>query len=729
MAGERTFIVRFLADTANAIKGIKGVTGELGGLNKSTGGIFESFNAISIAATAAFAGLGAMASKAVSAAIEDAKEQELLAQTLRNVTGATDDVIKKNEDMIAGFARTTTFSDSMLRPALAALVQGSGSLATAQKDITLAMDIATATQTPLIDVASALAKGYNDQFKALKALSPSLNDNIKAGQSLDQVFAELNDRFGGAAAAAAGTTAGQMAILKNQMSELSESIGSALVPILETLLPLFQAVADFAMQHNTLFKFLVITVSGLAAAYLAYNLALKAEPLYLAAVTAAQWLLNYAMDANPIGVFILAVAGLSAAFLYLTNNMQPLINAWNHLANGFGRLLNLIPGVNIALIDTSNSVGAVNANLYPMPSTLEQTAQGWHDVAGACVEFMKVSPEKILFDASYRLQKMAHDLYGAETSYKISWGGFEKSAGGAAKSVKLATDKLKEYTDALKSTNSAQKAFIQAQKTSTKANESLTAANKNVADAEAALAEARAGYGADSVQAKRAAKELEIAQRGLERAGYNVEGSLFAVADAEAALKKVRADPESTPQAIREAEIALAEAKLSSADAIDAQTEATDGLTKANGLLSDAIFGVSTGSDIYKTLSDQLTTAKQNQADATDAVRDAIERETDALNNYAAAIEAAGKIAQKYPGVAGSYNMANPMSGAAGAIPKTVTGNISFGGRGEQGGNGFNVVVQAGIVSSPDQIAQELADLSTRYAKLNGGRSVFGTGI
>jgi hypothetical protein len=508
-----------------------------------------------------------------------------------------------------------------------------------------------------------------------------------------------------------------MAILKNQLSELSESIGTALGPILEALLPLFQAVADFAMQHNKLFTFLVITIGGLASAYLLYNLALKAEPIYLAAVTAAQYLLNIAMDANPIGLFIVAVGALSVAFLYLTDNMQPLINAWNHLANGIGRLLNLIPGVNIALIDTSGSVDKVNTALYPMPSKLEQTAQGWRDVAGACVEFMKVSPEKIIFDQGYRLNKMAQELYGATLSY----GGFTHASGGAKKAVKDATEKLKEYTDALKSSNSAQKSFTQSQKASIKAGESLTAANQGVADAQAALDQAVAGYGANSPQAKKAAKDLESAQRGLERAGYNVEGSLFAIKDAEEALKKVRADPESTPQAIREAEIALAEAKLSSADAIDAQTEATNGLKTATNLLNDAVNGASAGSEIFKTLSDALTDAKQKQADATDAVAEAIDRETAALDNYREAIAKVGETQIKYPKV----TAANPMAGFANSIPSTVTGNST--GFNSTGAGGFtqNVTVSAGVVASPDQVAQELANLSDRYRRLNGGTGFF----
>jgi hypothetical protein len=201
---------------------------------------------------------------------------------------------------------------------------------------------------------------------------------------------------------------------------------------------------------------------------------------------------------------------------------------------------------------------------------------------------------------------------------------------------------------------------------------------------------------------------------------------LFAIANAEDALKKVRADPESTPQAIREAEIALAEAKLSSADAIDQQTEATNNLSTATGLLNEAIFGATVGSDLYTKLSDLLTEAKQKQADAVDAVAEALERETEALENYNEALKKLIDLMALYPKVLG--NMPNPMSGVAGAIPATVSGG-KFTGRPEQGGGGVNIVVQAGLVSSADQIAQDLADLSIRYAKLNGGNGFFGSGV
>jgi hypothetical protein len=171
---------------------------------------------------------------------------------------------------------------------------------------------------------------------------------------------------------------------------------------------------------------------------------------------------------------------------------------------------------------------------------------------------------------------------------------------------------------------------------------------------------------------------------------------------------------------IREAEIALAEAKLSSADAIDAQTEATTSLTTATGLLNDAIFGASVGSEIYTELSDALTDAKTKQAEATVDVAEAIERETEALTAYAKAIEDAGKIGNLYPQVTGRFNINNPMAGSANSIPATVTGN-STGFRPNPAGGGMVVNVNAGLISSPDEVAEQISDLMSRRARLNGG--------
>ena len=132
MAVERAFLVKLLADTSQMTKAFKDVGDEV------DKGLSGSFNKVAIASAAAFAGLTAFAGKAAFAAAEDAAEQEKLATSLRNTVGATDEVIEANEGLIASLAKTTTFSDSELRPALDSLVRATGSLGSAQQQLILA---------------------------------------------------------------------------------------------------------------------------------------------------------------------------------------------------------------------------------------------------------------------------------------------------------------------------------------------------------------------------------------------------------------------------------------------------------------------------------------------------------------------------------------------------------------------------------------------------------------
>ena len=233
-----------------------------------------------IPATAALAGLAVAAGLAVKAAVADQQEQAKLAQTLKQVAGATGQAIKQNEKYLASLQRTTIFSDSEMRPALANLVQANGDLVRSQEDLRLAMDISVATGIPLIAVTDALGKAYNGNFKSLKALSPAISDNIKEGQTLDQVFGELSATFGGATAAATNTAAGQMTLLRNQLAELSESFGTALLPIVQAIVPVFASLANFAENNRTAFLLLAGVIATLSTALIAAAGAIKVYNLY-----------------------------------------------------------------------------------------------------------------------------------------------------------------------------------------------------------------------------------------------------------------------------------------------------------------------------------------------------------------------------------------------------------------------------------------------------------------
>jgi hypothetical protein len=194
------------------------------------------------------------------------------------------------------------------------------------------------------------------------------------------------------------------------------------------------------------------------------------------------------------------------------------------------------------------------------------------------------------------------------------------------------------------------------------------------------------------------------------------------VTDAELELAKVRKDPESSLKAIREAEIALAESKLALKDAIDDQTDATGELIEKNDLVDEAISGATATTKVYKDALLEVNEAKKKQADASEAVADAIDREAEAQERLNDADEKRGELAKLYPKIAAN----NPMSEFTGSVPSTVTGNAS-GGMADIYRGQTNVVVNAGLVSSPDQVAQEIQDILNRRARNNGGNPFTGT--
>jgi len=671
MAGARTFVVRFLADAEQYKKGIKQVNDGMGGLKTQVSSLLPSFKTMAIAGAAAFGAVSAFAFKAVQAAAEDEKSQALLAKQLQTTFGASDQLIASTERLIATQQLLTGESDTNLRAALGGLTRATGDYSKATGLLSLAQDIASATGNDLTAVSLSLGKASLGNFTALKKLGVPIDENVLKSKDFQKVLESLTATFGGASATAADTFSGRLKIIKGQFGEIVETIGAALLPYLDQFAKfLTEKVAPAVSRITT-----VIGKDGLIAGF--------------------QQLI---FESGGAGTSVVA------AFKTMAVAGAELVNVL-YKAYYFAKATAEAPfAAGQAAKDAYKALTGTAINIDNLKASFDNIA----------IPVNRFKTELMSADAAERFFNKTGKIT-ADTLGDGAGGG-----GGVAKAVKTATEKLKVYTDALKSSNSAQKSFTQAQKASVQAGKSLTAANQGVADAQAALDQAVAGYGADSPQARKAAFELTQAQRGLERAGYNVEGSLFAIKDAEEALKKVRADPESTPQMIREAEIALAEAKLSSADAIDQQTEATKSLTTATGLLNEAVFGASAGSEILKTLSDALTDAKQKQADATDAVAEAIERETEALDNYREAIKKVGETQLLYPKVVA----ANPMAGVAASIPATVTGN-STGFMANPAGGGMVVNVNAGLVATPSDVADQIADLLTRRGRVNGGNAFF----
>jgi hypothetical protein len=284
-----------------------------------------------VPAAAALAGLAVALGDATQAAMEDQAEQAALALTLQNVTGAGAAQTAQVEKQISAMSRASGVADTEYRKALEALVRGTKDVGIAMNDMNLVMDISTATGMDSASVADALAKAYQGNFKALRSLSPEMSTMIKEGASLNEVMDVLGGTFGGATANSAETAAGKMKILKNSISETKESIGAALLPVLEAVLPVLNKFAAWAQDNPKAFLAIAAAIGAVAAAIVVTNIAMALNPFSLIAA----------------GVALLIVA-LVAAY-----------NKFEWFRDGINTIVNTVIGFFAGMVNAA--IGAVNA--------------------------------------------------------------------------------------------------------------------------------------------------------------------------------------------------------------------------------------------------------------------------------------------------------------------------------------------------------------------------------
>jgi hypothetical protein len=237
MAGNRTLKLSILADVDDLNKKLKAANGDV---EKSASGM-EKFGKVAAAAFAAAAAAAAayaikIGVDGVKAAIADEQSQLKLAQSLEKATGATKAQIAATEQSIDKMARATGVADDQLRPALARLALSTNSTSKAQELLALALDISTQTGKPLEGVANALGKAYDGNTAALGKLGVGLSSAELKAMSFTDVQQKLTNLFGGAAQANAQTFQGRMDRLKVAFDEGVESIGTRLLPIIESLI-------------------------------------------------------------------------------------------------------------------------------------------------------------------------------------------------------------------------------------------------------------------------------------------------------------------------------------------------------------------------------------------------------------------------------------------------------------------------------------------------------------
>jgi hypothetical protein len=241
-----------------------------------------------------------------------------LATAMENKLAIDDETIKSGANMLLTFTNIRNESGKNNK----IFDQATGVLT----DMTAAMNGGAVTSEAMRSQAIQLGKALNDPVKGLTALrrvGVSFTDQqekqitalVKSGKTMQAqkiILHELGKEFGGSAAAAV-TPAKR---LQTQFGELSEQIGSALLPViakvssflLKSVVPALKDMFAFVSRNSDVIGTLAKILLPLAGTIF---LIVKAVKIW----TAVQAALDVVLDANPIGLVIAAVAALIAIII------------------------------------------------------------------------------------------------------------------------------------------------------------------------------------------------------------------------------------------------------------------------------------------------------------------------------------------------------------------------------------------------------------------------------
>lgn len=228
----RALTLKLLADTADFQKKLAAGAKDVDSVGER---IADFGKKAALAFAAAGAAVGAFAASAVKAAAEDEAAQKKLAETIAATTDATAKQIAGVEKYITATSIAIGVTDDELRPAFSRLVRSTQDVEEAQKLLNLALDLSTATGRPLETVTNALAKAYDGNFTALGRLGLGIDANALKSKDLDKITQDLAATYGSFAENEATTTQAQMERVKIALDEAKESIGAALLPVVQEL--------------------------------------------------------------------------------------------------------------------------------------------------------------------------------------------------------------------------------------------------------------------------------------------------------------------------------------------------------------------------------------------------------------------------------------------------------------------------------------------------------------
>lgn len=309
----------------------KGVGAGLGGLAKVIGGAFivqqvSSFIQDSVAGLSRIETINAQTASAIAAtggaANITAGEVEALALSIEGATATEAEAVQEGANMLLTFKNLKNEAgagNDIFNQSVTALTDMSRAMGSDPK--TAAIQLGKALNDPVAGI-SALSRVGIQFTDDQKALIESLVESGDVMGAQKIILGELNSQFGGSGAAYAATYEGQVALLSDSFGDLVQTVMSAVMPALNTLVPMLTGFFTWlGSNQGVLIAFATVMGVVLVAAFFAW--------------AASIWASTVALLANPVTWIILAIVALIAILVLLVMNWDAVVAWVTEIWSGF----------------------------------------------------------------------------------------------------------------------------------------------------------------------------------------------------------------------------------------------------------------------------------------------------------------------------------------------------------------------------------------------------------
>jgi hypothetical protein len=324
MASQIEILVKANADAAKK---------EFGSLTET---IAKNRKKIGLAMTGIGAGITGLATMSIKAAQEEAIGISRLDQALKNVGASYDSNKSSIEAVISATQAKTNFGDEEQRDILTKLVTVLGDEKQALEALPAVLDASAASGKSAGSVAETMSKF----LAGLTNNSDAVGISVDKSATFTQRLGDVMDKVGGQAEAASDP----FTQFKNRTGDLSQEFGKVLLPIMSQMAVILEKVTrkviEFTDAHPNLTKWIGIAVAALGAIMLVVGPLLLALPGLALAFGAVGVAINIAM--GPIGLIVLAIAGVTAGVILLWKNWD---TVWKAIKKATQTVGNFVIGI------------------------------------------------------------------------------------------------------------------------------------------------------------------------------------------------------------------------------------------------------------------------------------------------------------------------------------------------------------------------------------------------